>query len=76
MAKNKLCNYDTLMKTIESIQQEVVSLKESVAQIREAYNNDGEETCPDVAASEQALVEAIEGMCLDMLLTEEAKGDA
>lgn len=74
MPKEKSCKYDTLMKTIETIQQDVANLRQSILKIKEAY--DVEEICPDVVESDKAVVEALETMCLNMLLEEEAKGDA
>ena len=38
--------------------------------------DDDEEECPDVADSEKALVEAIERLYVEELLTREPEGDA
>ena len=60
-------------KKINDLSNKISSIR---GMIYEQCQVDDEEECPDVIESEQALVEAIEKLYVEDLLTREPEGDA
>tara|TARA_Y100000592_G_C5456282_1_gene311525 strand:- start:101 stop:337 length:237 start_codon:yes stop_codon:yes gene_type:complete len=78
MADNKPC-LNTLIKKLSAADNKVHSLSERLKMIKELIDTHcttEEEICPDVADSEKALVEAIEKLYVEELVTREPEGDA
>ena len=79
MSKEKTCINDLLNKLV-GVDNKVNSLKEKLKLIEELTKqqdpDEYEEECPDVVESEKALVQAIENLYVEELLTREPEGDA
>ena len=74
-------NISTLLSKIGCANKTISSLSERLELIKKMVNQqckqtEVEEECPDVAESERAVVEAIEKLFVEDLLTREPEGDA
>ena len=72
-------DYEKLLLAIDSISLEIGNICNSLTELRQGIIETGysEEECPDEKASEEAMVKALEGICLDMMAhTQEPEGDA
>ncbi len=80
MSKKKPC-LNTLLVKLNGVDEKMCNLTEKLRSIKEFINKHNqaeqeEEVCPDVAESEKALVDAIESLYVEDLLTREPEGDA
>ena len=80
MSKNKPC-INKLIDRLSGFDNKITNLSESLKMLKEFIseqndNEEFEEECPDVVDSEKALVEAIEKLYVEELLTREPEGDA
>ncbi len=80
MSKDKLC-INKLIAKLSGVDNKITDLSESLKILKQFINEQEaeqeiEEECPDVADSEKALVEAIEKLYVEELLTREPEGDA
>ena len=80
MPKKKDC-INTLLLKIGGVDKKIGTLTERLEYVKNMVNeycfdNDVEEECPDVAESEKALVQAIEKLYVEELLTREPEGEA
>jgi len=83
---NKQKQIKNLLSKLIGVDKKICSLSERLEYVRKVVNeqcenaemiaDDDEEECPDVADSEKALVEAIERLYVEELLTREPEGDA
>jgi hypothetical protein len=78
--KNKKVCYTTIMTKINSIDSQIAHMRDGIAKLKEVltknHEEEEEEVCPDVADSEKALIDALQGLCLEGLLEREPEGDA
>ena len=80
MSKKKQC-INSLLQKLSGLDQKIFNMSEALKNIKQLVNEqsgtlDNEEECPDVLESEKALVEAIEKLYVEELLTREPEGDA
>lgn len=80
MAKDEQC-INKLLSKLAGADEQINSLSDRLQLIKKIVNEycemtEAEEVCPDVAESEKALVEAIENLYVQELLTREPEGDA
>ena len=79
MSDKKQCINSLLLK-LNGLDKKMFNLSEGIQQIKvlfsEHSSDDDEEECPDVVESEKALVEAIEKLYVEELMTREPEGDA
>ena len=80
MAKDEQC-INKLLSKLAGADDQINSLSDRLQLIKKIVNEycemtEAEEVCPDVAESEKALVEAIENLYVQELLTREPEGDA
>lgn len=77
---NEKPSLNKLLTKLEMVDKKINDLSNKISSIRgmiyEQCQVDDEEECPDVIESEQALVEAIEKLYVEDLLTREPEGDA
>jgi len=75
--KKKVC-YDTLVRTIDSMDSKICEMRKGLSTLKQSLlaGNEEEEICPDEVASEIALLDAIQDICLEGLLEREPEGDA
>jgi len=71
--KNGVC-YSKILKQIDGIEAQITRIKNTIVEMTASF--DDEEECPDVLAADKAVVEALEEMCLNMLVESEPQGDA
>ncbi len=80
MAKKKHCTVDTLLSKINGMDNKICNLTEKIKLLKqlldEQQDENAEEVCPDVIESEKAVVEAIEKLYVEELMTREPEGDA
>ena len=80
MSKKKSCTVDTLLSKINGMDNKICNLNEKIKLLKkllnEQHSDEDEETCPDVEESEKAIVEAIEKLYIEELMTREPEGDA
>ncbi len=82
MSKKKPCISSMLLKLTGmdqkmcNMSERIQNLKDMVTEQHPPLDEDEEEECPDVAASERAMVDAIEKLYVEELLTREPEGDA
>ena len=72
--KNKMC-YTTLVKQLETMDNQICKIKEQIKQLKSCFIT-GEEVCQDEIEADRAALEAINDICLDALLDVEPKGEA
>ena len=70
----KVC-YTTLVSKLETMDSEIMKLKEQIKQLKSCFITE-EEFCQDEIDADRAAYEAISEICLDALLDVEPKGDA
>lgn len=80
MAKDEQC-INKLLSKLAGADEKINSLSDRLQLIKKMVNEyceitDPEEECPDVVESEKALIEAIENLYVQELLTREPEGDA
>ena len=75
MKKNPKVCYTTLVSKLESMDSEIMKLKEQIRQLKSCFVTK-EEVCQDEIDADRAAFEAINEICLDALLDVEPKGDA
>jgi len=78
LAKKNEC-INRLLSKIGSFDEKIDSLSDRlnlIKKIVQDHRDDVEEECPDVVESERAVVEAIEKLFIEELLTREPEGDA
>jgi len=74
--KNKVC-YNTLMKQLNNMDNQICKLKEQIQQLKSRFvTNTEEEVCQDEIDADRAALEAINDICLESLLDIEPKGEA
>ena len=73
--KNKIC-YNTLMKQLNVMDNQICKMKEQIQQLKSRFVVGDEEVCQDEIDADRAAFEAISDICLDSLLEIEPKGDA
>lgn len=73
--KNKIC-YNTLMKQLNIMDNQICKMKEQIRQLKSRFVASDEEICQDEIDADRAAFEAISDICLDSLLDIEPKGDA
>ena len=75
MKKNSKVCYTTLVRRLETMDSEIMKLKEQIKQLKTCFVTQ-EEVCQDEIDADRAAFEAISDICLDALLDVEPKGDA
>ena len=75
MKKNSKVCYTTLVSKLETMDSEIMKLKEQIKQLKSCFVTQ-EEVCQDEIDADRAAYEAISDICLDALLDVEPKGDA
>tara|TARA_B000000557_G_scaffold152676_1_gene123829 strand:- start:193 stop:435 length:243 start_codon:yes stop_codon:yes gene_type:complete len=80
MSQNKTC-INKLIAKLSGVDDKITSLSESLKVLKEMIDkqsteDESEEECPDVVESEKAIVEAIEKLYIEELLTRKPEGDA
>ena len=79
MSKKKPCINSLLLK-LAGMDQKMFNMSEKLQNLKEVVTEQcsplDEEECPDVVESEKALVDAIEKLYVEELLTREPEGDA
>mgnify|MGYP003130112525 CR=1 FL=1 len=78
MSDKKRCINSLLLK-LNGLDRKMFNLSKNIEQIKNMFsehNSDEQEECPDVIESEKALVEAIEKLYVEELMTREPEGDA
>jgi len=79
MSNEKPC-INRLIAKIKGVDDKMCTLSERLQMIKKLIttqeHDDEEEVCPDIAESEKAVVEAIEKLYVDELLTRDPEGDA
>jgi len=74
--KNKVC-YDTLVKQLNNMDNQICQIKEQIQQLKSCFVvNDEEEVCMDEIEADRAAIEAINDICLESLFDVEPKGEA
>ena len=74
--KNKVC-YNTLVKQLNSMDNQICQIKEQIRQLKSCFViNEEEEICMDEIEADRAALEAINDICLESLLDVEPKGEA
>ena len=76
MSKNQKQCYNTIMSKIDSMEDQIFRIYDNIMKLKKEINPGHEEVCPDVAASERAIVDAIGEVYADELLTRDPDGDA
>jgi len=76
MSKNQKQCYNTIMSKIDSMEEQIFEMHSRIMKLKKHLCPDYEEVCPDVAASERAIVDAIGNVYADELLTRDPDGDA
>lgn len=76
--KNNCHNYDTILLTINEIERKINNLQEGISKIKTKMTSSepAEEQCIDELEADKAALEAIQGMCFDVLLEREPEGEA
>ncbi len=80
-------HFNNLLSKLVGVDKKICSLSERLEYVKKVVNKqcekaaapkdeEEEEQCPDVADSERAIVEAIEKLYVEELLTREPEGDA
>ncbi len=79
MSKEKPC-INSLLNKLTGVDDQMCTLKEKLKLLKEMIKQqdlqEDEEICPDVHESEKAVVQAIEKLYVEELLTREPEGDA
>ena len=78
MSNKKQCLNSILLK-LNVLDKKMYNITECIEQIKNifnAYEDDLEEECPDVIESEKALVDAIEKVYIEELMTRKPEGEA
>tara|TARA_S200000501_G_scaffold360247_1_gene387101 strand:- start:482 stop:712 length:231 start_codon:yes stop_codon:yes gene_type:complete len=73
--KNKIC-YNTLMKQLNVMDNQICKMKEQIQQLKSRFVSSEEEVCQDEIDADRAVLEVINDICLESLLDIEPKGDA
>ena len=73
--KNNVC-YNTLVRQIENMDNQICKLKEQIKQLKSCFVVADDEVCQDEIDADRAAFEAISDICLESLLDIEPKGDA
>jgi len=76
MKKNKNVCYNTLVRQLDSMDNQICKLKEQIKQLKSCFVAKEEEVCQDELDADRAAFEAISDICLESLLDIEPKGDA
>ena len=80
MSKKKPC-INSLLSRLTDMDQKMFNMSERIQNLKDMVVEqcapiDEEEECPDVVDSERAIVDAIEKLYVEELLTREPEGDA
>ena len=79
MSEKKPC-INNLLDKLTRVDNKMCTLKERLKLLKETIKqqdlDEDEEECPDVVESEKAVVQAIEKLYVEELLTREPEGDA
>jgi hypothetical protein len=73
--KSKVC-YNTLMKQLNNMDNQICKIKEQIQQLKSRFISNEEEICQDEIDADRAAFEAISDICLESLLDVEPKGEA
>jgi len=76
MADNKKQCYNNILSKIDLMEDQIFKIYDNIMKLKKEINPGHEEVCPDVAASERAIVDAIGNVYADELLTRDPDGDA
>ena len=77
MSNNKKTNcYLGLFNKIDSIDARIGEIRAQLAELKDSFTEDQEETCIDELEAEQALLEIVNQGAIDALLDTEPQGDA
>jgi hypothetical protein len=76
MADNKKQCYNNILSKIDLMEDQIFKIYDNIMKLKKEINPGYEEECPDVAASERAIVDAIGNVYADELLTRDPDGDA
>ena len=80
MSKEKTACYNTLSRLLNKLDTHMNEIKEHLACVRSDVENKSttpiEEECPDVAPANKAAMDAIEGICLEIIADREPEGEA
>jgi hypothetical protein len=79
MSEKKPC-LSSLLSKLSLVDKKIGDLNERLGSIKslihKQFEDEEEEVCPDVVESEKAIVEAIEKIYVEELMTREPEGDA
>ncbi len=80
MSQNKTC-INKLIAKLSGVDDKITNLSKSLKVLKEiidkqSVEDEPEEECPDVVESEKAMIEAIEKLYVEELLTRKPEGDA
>ena len=73
--KSKVC-YNTLMKQLNNMDNQICKIKEQIQQLKSRFISNEEEICQDEIDADRAAFEALSDICLESLLDVEPKGEA
>jgi|TARA_A100001515_G_scaffold36546_1_gene28698 chromosome segregation ATPase len=79
MSKKKSCHgYDGILLTISEIERKINNLQEGISKIKSKMKSAEytEEECVGELEADKAALEAIQGMCFEILLEKEPEGEA
>jgi|8_EtaG_2_1085327.scaffolds.fasta_scaffold416914_1 hypothetical protein len=76
MADNKKQCYNNILSKIDLMEDQIFKIYDNIMKLKKEIDPGHEEVCPDVAASERAIVDAIGNVYADELLTRDPDGDA
>jgi chromosome segregation ATPase len=76
--KNNCHGYDGILLTISEIERKINNLQEGISKIKSKMTSTqyAEEECVEELEADKAALEAIQGMCFDILLEKEPEGKA
>tara|TARA_R100001082_G_C4265658_1_gene117474 strand:+ start:208 stop:447 length:240 start_codon:yes stop_codon:yes gene_type:complete len=77
---DKKLSIHKLLTQLEGVDKKICNLSEKLKLIKQMVNDkcdeESEEVCPDVVDSDRAIVEAIEKLYVEELITRDPEGDA
>jgi len=76
MADNKKQCYNNILSKIDLMEDQIFKIYDNIMKLKKEIDPGHEEVCPDVAASERAIVDAIGNVYAEELLTRDPDGDA
>ena len=76
MSKNQKQCYNTIMSKIDSMEEQIFEMHSRIMKLKKHLCPEYEEICPDVEASDKAVVDAIGEIYATELLERKPEGDA